>query len=998
MSSLKELERECFNAEKFVLTDIYEPDFNDVPTEFKEWGFPIPYYLFYDFPYDIKQRKDDSLDTLLSDLKDLKDSKNFRIPGLKDGNFLCEELQYILSRELKFAEEKMYIKPMGNVIRKDDRYFYLNPIKLALYLSIYIENMDHNFEIIDVVNEMLDKLFLIAFMPYIFEEMSEYFNTLDANKEVNVIKNILEEKIKIIQPNFLREKLIFEESAYIKIRIKEGKISNKSEDIENPSYINGKKYYGKDQVLITINMMDELLSDACKENYERIRKAKTGSGEDSKAFKEILTALEINSDSNDKIEISDVILGTRGKENKKHSWLYQFTKLISKFFRRGYSLNTVEFDYKQPIPPTVTDEINLRVKNWTGQAFKLAGEKFYYKNLIKEYKEILGKNPPGTSDPQSNNGIQILKKHKSDFFMDWLEYGDIIAEIDNLKQEVSDYGYKVDFENVDNLDATTSGLYKTVNYQSIKKVTKYRTEIRHHSKRVGRWWKKRTQRWTTSHQIPYQVEVKVTKGKDEPISVDWNPITSYLEKKIDKSVYLVVNSSGQTNEFKVQDRLYSEYIREFSGNTEGEIINKNKDFRIFSILGDQLIDQYGNDLGKVLKEVENPVKRCLFLLILPVIESDFNGEPIIVSYKAIHNPLGPRNNYSIPVISILENIESSIWENKDYYIGPLTHTETLLPGEKRSFKVISETKYNREKRETKSEKIKGTSKSTSSIQQQVRNEVNKKLQETQKNTWSVSVSANSRFGFGKVSGSASANGSYSKSLDNTINSLNDKVGKTMSEVSQEQEVIIKTEAKDELLSVNKEENLIEIENYNTGSSVTHRFHQILRKIHSKSAIKGLKILVTYDEEFIFGYGFRKTEVLPLEEIDSILPQFIEEEREKFIEGIKDKIIEHYLEKKADNNDERSILLRELSTKELNPILEEWNVNSGSYVIITDLSNKSVLEQFAKDLREEEVLKAKSERLLIDAKREAISSGILVYPENTKEFSISINHSNKDDVK
>ncbi len=989
MEGIKEIGKdEQFNSQTFSISDVFDPLLdNEIPIAFKEWGIPIPYKVFLSPYFDVKpEGYKTALTTLLKDVN-LKDQKHvdLRVPGIQSGMEIYEDLSSVFASEfysLYSAEsDEEHLKTKGSTK------ILIHPFKLALYLSQYADDMYNNFEIIDVLNEFIDKLILIGILPYIFDNLTYYLKIDPSDgkmKQPNATKFLetIADDLKKKSENLLKLPAFFEDKCYLEITKSEFK----------KLLTKGGKYNNEEQIFIGINDIDDILSKQLTNKYERLKNENEKNKEkpeiklvsswpDEKVIvrryfktKQELYSLQIKSERversvrKEKIDISS------------HHWLYKSARILSQSFIRGLSLNTLEFDNEGFMPPpTITDDIDLRPQVWAKTAFNLAADKFVFRKRTEVAQEIIKK----------AESLEVIYDIDENYRNDWKAYGDILSRIDALRTEVGEYGYEIDLNNADKEDKTKLGIFRTTSYRYQQNVTRYRTIVRHHRRRTRSLFGTKTRRWTTRHRVPYQTTITKTAQRQTPISLEWDPIKTYLNQSVDPSTYTIIDSDGVINSDKTNSSKTAliDNLKKLKGNTEltiENLKNRDKDLRIFSIANNQMLDQYGNDLSSVMQETENNIMRSAMLLLLPVVEVDESGTSNITSYKAIHNPVGFRNSYSIPSVVIHEEIEQMISEETNYYLGPLAHTETLLPGEKRYLNVKTESIKTINSSKSISQTTEQKSKSTSSLQDQARKEVTDIVRKSQQTSWSISAKGSGNFGFAKVGGSASTSGSNSKSSENTINILNDRISKVMSEASQRNELIINTNTTESNQLIEVQEKKIEIENFNTGRSVTHRFHQVMRKYSSKSKIKNLQILITYDEEFIAGYGYRRAELIPINELNSILPDMLESQRSKFIKTLQSKIEEKYSQIKTVNNElifpENGIALPE----------NQWYVNSGSFIIETDLAKEEILEKYVTDMRNVQIEKINAEKELYSSKAQAIKDGKTVLPMKTDSFNLSTN--------
>ncbi len=654
------------------------------------------------------------------------------------------------------------------------------------------------------------------------------------------------------------------------------------------------------------------------------------------------------------------------------------SRIVDQVFH-GFVLPKIDYDENLPTP-TVVEDIDIEVQKWAKEAYELSVRAKTTKALIDDCEKRIKQE--GTERRVPYHELKNTKVQYEGLIEERFE---ILKRIELLSDMVREKGYHVDLSAADNTaDKISFGIQKKEVQQYTVQVTKYRTESR--SRRVRRQLKIGFLKWTyreyTHHynvQVPYLVDEVRTRIADVPVDVNFSPIDDYLDSEVPEDTWEVLGDDGMKNDL-LSTQEKDKIIKTLGQAADAKLTNRQKDYHIFSVVEGELVNQYGHSLEYVASLAENKDIRRRLLLIVPVIEFRADNEVNIAGYKAIHNPLPKRRSHQMPRVELLETYEQTLQEHDSCYVGSLSHTETLFPGEKRNIVIKSSTKYSQQQESKVVEKTRKATTNTQEVQNRVKNEIAQRSLKTKTFSWNVSANGSGSFGAFKAGGSASSGGSSTNTQENSSKHINENINKTMNEISTENELTITTSSSSSLEQANNQEHLVEIQNFNTGRSVTHKFFQVLRGYSGKVCLCDMKIVVSYGDELIPGFGFKRKNLFELSEIDNILPEVIEADRSLFIKDLKEAIQARC---------ETALYNSEIGELDGNKPLTEnsWYVNTGSYFIDTEVSPSSAVEKYVEDARRAEIDSVKMNTQLLKSEAEAISNGKMIMPRRVDSFEV-----------
>ena len=245
---------------------------------------------------------------------------------------------------------------------------------------------------------------------------------------------------------------------------------------------------------------------------------------------------------------------------------------------------------------------------------------------------------------------------------------------------------------------------------------------------------------------------------------------------------------------------------------------------------------------------------------------------------------------------------------------------------------------------------------------------------------------------------AAAAGDSYKSQKTVSKQINDQVSETMQRVSESNEVQFATSSKTSVSSSSSSEQIIEIENVNRGRSVNHKYFQVLARYRSRVALRGIRVVVEYDEDFLPGLEVARTEVFSLDELDNLFPEIRPEERDRAIAAVRAAIQDRLEETSAQTDSGDLSTPDNALTSGLEPIelsREEWFINTGAYFVDTEVSPSTAVEPYVREAREAEVKRQLGIAGRHDAEAEALRAGKTVLPLEVGRLDVSLGASDED---
>lgn len=484
--------------------------------------------------------------------------------------------------------------------------------------------------------------------------------------------------------------------------------------------------------------------------------------------------------------------------------------------------------------------------------------------------------------------------------------------------------------------------------------------------------------------------VKVEEIINQKLTVEMRPVEDYLrgaKSEIPPHTYTVYNADGTENSDETT-KLKSKLLVALGKlpNTDIKTLkNGDKDVRLMSLYDNGYRDQRGNSLENLLIEAENEDARARMLIILPVYERRIDGNLEVIKYIAVHNPVAPRKSYFQPRIFLVETYSHTLSQIPGHWLGPVSHTVCLFPGELRRLKLISETRLVTQKKQESRSTQRSSVEQKASVHQQLKTDLSRLEKNAKQSNWSANASGGVNFGFWNVGGGASGGSASQSSQESSANTINDRVEDSLNNISQSNEVQFVSISESTKTESETSEQTVEFHNVNQGRSVTHKFFQLLHKFRSEVELRELKLVIEYADQLVPGFDLYRTEVFKLSEIDKIFPELIEEDRQQLINRVKKLIKERLSTGKAEFTEENDTLTF-IPSAMLDP--KEIYVNSGSYFVDTEVSRDPATEPYIQEARDAEIEQQKAKAGRIKNEGEAIKAGKLVIPE-TAQVTITV---------
>lgn len=870
---------------------------------------------------------------------------------------------------------------------KEDEDIHLYPLKLMLTLVTYTQLAVEDPDEREIMDLLLDKITLAAIMP--FFPTSQFLPKINFTKDdgTKISNSELQNEILELMKNhnpfkeFVHSSML-EEKYAIKL----------SRDKYWDSLIKYTLEWEEDhaKILIPIDLLDEILTDHLESVFNQL---KTDNREGFKDRMDIINQLslpdEIRKDYGFFYPIVDEFL--------KSQDLRSGLQLLKQKYGSGKSKE--EFSNSLPF----VEEIDLRPIRWAKEAMQVTTEMNIaaqkYKWAKSTFERIV------TNAGNMPNDLDLIEQLSNQFRNVSSEWFTAKSQYEHLKntvgkegieltlKEQSSNGVKIDHfftltrKRIESKNVT---LQKTHLEKWTENYTIRRCKRSFFSKTCKNEYRSReVSNWRTWYEtVVHYYNV------DEPIEIDFDPIGSYLQKSINvqafgddikraqelgkKLNFTEDQISKIGNKVKIGDRFGYEGL-----------LNKHKEVHIFNYIEGEYRDQNGIPVTSLLRELEShrnfnlssPNQSKLF--IIPQLSRAVSGETIVEKYLAVHNPVAGRRTNIAPNIYIVETYKHSIEQIPGHWLGKLSHTTCLFPGETRKIKLATTSRFESSTSQNSTTRQTNATRQKEDVRSQVRNELEKENKSSQTTNWSVSASGGASWGSGSAKASASAGGSKTSSNSNVAKSLNDKVSEVLNDISSNNEVQFVTTTTSNFSENTSSESEIEIVNVNKGRSVNYKFFQILHKYVSKVILDELKIIVEYNHEIIPGLDVVQTSVHGLADIEKILPELIEEERKAVIEQIRGFIKVRYKESlMMADNDEIVEIDRSKAIAE-----EETYVNSGAFYLDNEVSLMPATEEYVESVRAAELDKFKAETKKILAESSAVSSGKIIFPKDINSMSL-----------
>ena len=868
----------------------------------------------------------------------------------------------------------------------------LYPLKL-LYFTIALDSEKAAAVDRDIIDLIFDKIALAALLPYIVSTIcwpnEEQSVSLETNADISQALDL-----HILEALRKRDILSFPLSPTITTATGiEVKIPHEywTDLFKYAACPDSSPYY----VTMPINDLDEILKDHL-----------------SSLFKSSLLPAVQGKKIWDKM-----VEQLRDKGSYRRTDYGYFYSIIDEFFKdrkRPLSYGKIPFlgeDSTLPLPHI--DFIDLRPQLWEGEAMRLSTEMRIasgrYKKAIKKFESI------------PHDELEILNAVSEEIKKSAVKLANVKAEFSKLSSEVEREGFELKV-----MALPSDDLYGIDNiYRLTKKhIVNYTVKLKKQQQRIRRridmvpirrcrrvrvkfgpfTIRSRTRCFTEmiphtrseSYTHTWYETVKKIKHIDTVEPVSYRQVDEYLERNVTLDSFTSPDQAKSlANDLNIPLDI-TDGVKELNG-----LLNRHKRVHIFNLISGDYIDQNGRTLDIILDELDQkPIEDInRILLLIPNMNTLANGESIIEGYNAVHLPSLGRGSLIQPRIYLQETYALKLGRQPGHWLGKLSHCESLFPGEKRTFKLAVE---RTEESMQSSENSLNAKRSTSlkiELEDRVTNSFEKQKEDKQSKKWNAKTSGGVDFGVWNAGGSAGASGSSSQSTKEITKKINQNIEKTVSQHSQDKEVNFKANfsKKTEISSIQEETRAFE--NINEGRSVNYKFFQIMHKYAMETSLREMKIVVEYSDELIPGLDIQQTEVFNPGNLDLLLPEIIEEQRE----AIKTKLLEFI----NNRHEGRKINFSDGTSEDINFLIMDenrnylgidqdnvvdrnhWFTNSGSFFVETEVSSQPATEKYIEDARNKEIEVQEAKKLRIEAEAKAISTGAFYIPTETNSVTVNI---------
>lgn len=971
----------------------------------KEYGLPVNLECFLPWEYDVLSRAEQE-QIILKDYFELdkiekvddKDREDLMRNIILLGEAFDVSNYYIVEKYMKDVDAKSLNIPDKKLPKRHDKDdFHISPMKLLLtvlnFYQVAVDDVDEKEEF-DLV---IDKIALSALLPTIAHP--EFWSTPNP-----IIPNSTEEEDAIDYDQVL-DSLVQRLKERDPLRLPHTSL------LDSKYFIKIERSFMHDVFAYTLNLddehykpifpldsLDELLTDHLGRLF---RQLKAEFNSPKSGFGRFLDFFRKNN------------LQNTGVKSLNYKVFYPVIDkfLIEEGYRSGFKLLKQKFEETETgeeLP--FIEEIDMKILVWAREAMLITTEmnvaaKMY--TLTKQAFESIIK---------IDEGDERFKLQSKNLIEATLRWHQAINRFEHLKNQASRKGINVTLQPHRSADGKTVDSFFTLtntqmNSRNVKiqrrELLKWTEKIpimRCRSRAFRRnkcWWEfitKEHSRWRTWYETVierYPVEIK--------IDMDYDPIGTYLE--LDLNVGAISGDpldKGIENKAKALARslgLPANITVPGNSNRQGRSVvkgikNKHKEVHIFEFADGQYLDQNGIPLNVLLRQIENyqknpikeeniipPSSKKLFLI--PQIKIAMSGEQVIEGYFAVHNPLAGRKINVAPNIHLVETYKHSLDQISGHWLGKLSHTSTLFPGEKRKLKMFTSRSTQALASRSQQQNQAETNLTQTNVKEAIRNELENENQSTRKSNWAAGASGGAKFGFGSVKASASGGGESSKSNRNLAKSLNDRVTEVLNQVSSVNEVQFTLSSTESVSRDDVSETEIEIQNVNQGKSITYKFFQIMNQYKSTISLDQIRFVVEYAQEVIPGMDILQTESFELGNLEDLLPELIEEERESLITSIREFVKNRYGKEKLIFTKDIPVGIKD------NWVISETTtfVNSGAYFLENEISQLNATEEYIDNLRDSELAKFKAETEKIIAEATAIQEGKFLIPNKVEQVNI-----------
>ncbi len=947
----------------------------------KDFALPLELECFLPYGFDVLPNIEQDNENIY-DLLNIKDlvkkhtvdkHKEFTKNTITIGNNKAVNTYPSVSKILKQSNIGAY---KGSAISrkayKKDESVLLHPLKLMLstitYNQIAVEDQDEK----ELMELLIDKITLAALLPYIAH--SSVWPGI--KKDDGTFLSYEEIKAKVLDKLLIKNPLngyvhpsMIEEKYAIKLNSSETWVSLIEYTLDT------KDEHSK--LLFPIDLLDETLSDHLQVLYDQL---KSENAEDNQ-FKYSMD------------NVAELSIDPKLKLRTDYGFFYPIVDefLKKQNVRKGLQLlkqkyNTEDISGFLPF----VEEIDFRPIVWSREAMQITTEMNIAAKKYKWAKERFEKEI--TKDAATDIIEQIcndLRKASSNWHIAKSRY-------EHLKNKTGKEGIELTLQEHKSTDGAIIDRFFTLTRKRVeaKNVVLMKSKLEKWTENYTvrrckrsfffkRCWNEYRTRELSNWRTWYETVVHYY-TVDDPITIDYDPISSYLEKDINIGVVDTKENLTRAQSLAAALNLPQEGVVKISSQggagqrkTYEGVKNKHKEVHIFDYTEGEYRDQNGIPLSVLLRELESsnydqsdikPNQKKLF--IIPQLKRTLSGETSIEKYLAVHNPIGGRRTNIAPNIYIVETYKQSVQQVPGHWLGKLSHTTCLFPGETRRLKIVTESKHESNISQDSRSKQAGSFRQKVDVRDQVRHELEQENKTSDTKNWSVSASGGGSWGVSSVKASVSSSGSKTNSSSRVAKSLNDKVSEVLNDVSSSNEVQFVTTSTEKASVTSTSESIVDIKNVNQGRSINYKFFQILHKYVSMVTLEEIRIVVEYGHEVIPGLDVVQTKVYSLMELDNLLPDLVEEERASVIKQVRSLIIDRYKESLLLDENKNPVDIN----KEIIITQDQTYVNSGAFYLDNEVSLLPATEEYVERARNEEINEQVEKTNRIKAEAKAIDAG------------------------
>jgi hypothetical protein len=588
-------------------------------------------------------------------------------------------------------------------------------------------------------------------------------------------------------------------------------------------------------------------------------------------------------------------------------------------------------------------------------------------------------------------------------------------QLKSVISEMADGGNTIQVDNF--YQMTTKGIQyysETVN----KSAVQYRREEYEEDEcwhPFGPW--KECRRVRKSRMVPYTVtwteQIERSRVIDVALPFKDDLVGNYLRAPLNLDCLKIPGNTAQANLKNIQAfQVAMGLTPTDEAGAVASLFNSHKVCHRLYVGDYGFVDERGRSIDDLLRNIESAPDRTIrwdaetvelpervfHLLLIPEVERNVEGDLTTTKYIATHNPILQPDNPTAPQVYLVETYRHSLTHHPGHWIGAISHTETLFPGESRKISVKRQTKIAQRQDVTTATKENSTRRNVSDVFEQVRDELEDRKKSSSSSNWNASASVGGVFKAISFNASGGGGGESSSSTDVLSKNLNDRVEKVLADVSSSNEVNVsssKSLTTEELTAVDETR---EFANINQVQPLTFKFFQVMNMFRSLVALWNVRLVVKASDEIIPGIRIPRMEVFELDKVSQILPTLCKEDREFIIRKV-DELL-------ADRFSGRQVILEDGTETSWNGLLrvnKKWEinrynvvsrrttfVNSGSVMLECEVARGNGAEQYVSDIRKTEVKKALAHVERVKAEAGSLLRGGLVLPDSTEHLRVTVN--------